>query len=143
MADLLLYDGTCGLCQRSVQLVLRHDRRGRFRFAPLQGPTATDVLHRHGLDPADLDTVVAVEDPGGPGERVRVRGRAVVYVLRALGGGFRLAALLGFLPTPLLDAAYRLVARRRYRWFGRADACALPSPEQRARFVDSGAADRE
>jgi predicted DCC family thiol-disulfide oxidoreductase YuxK len=134
--DLLLYDGVCGLCDRLNRFVLRRDRRGRFRFAPLQGSLAADLLRRHGRDARDLDTVFVVLDHGGPGERVLWKARAVLHVLRSLGGAWALARSLEWLPPRWLDAAYDLVAVRRYRLFGRSETCLLPPAEHRSRFVD-------
>lgn len=134
---LLLYDGVCGLCDRIVQFVLARDSDDGFRFAPLQGPTAAQVLGRHGIDASDLDTFHLVLEAGLPGERVLSRGRGAVEVLRRLGGGWRvLGRALGFLPSFVVDVGYRVVARTRYRVFGRADQCLLPSPQQRARFFE-------
>jgi predicted DCC family thiol-disulfide oxidoreductase YuxK len=87
-----------------------------------------------------LDTVYVVSDYGGAAEALHAKGRAALYVLRALGGPWRLAAFLSVLPDGVLDAAYDFVAKRRYRFFGRAEVCLLPPPEHRARFVDLGEA---
>lgn len=137
MADrLLLYDGVCALCNGVVQRVLRRDRARRYQFAPLQGEPARTRLRSHGLDPDALDTFVLVLDPDTPAERVLVRGRAGVQVVREMGGVYALAGAFGVLPTPVLDWAYNVVARNRYRTFGKFEACPVPPPEQRDRFVD-------
>lgn len=132
----VLYDGVCGLCDQFVQFVLRRDAGDRFRFAPLQGPTAAAVLRRHGGSPETLDTIYLVTDLGGPGERLAARSTAVLEVLRGLGGGWALAGLLLAVPRVVRDAVYRAVARRRLRWFGRLDACPVPRPEWRRRFLE-------
>lgn len=129
----ILYDGVCGLCDRSVRFVLRHDHAGRFRFAPLQGEFAARALARHGRDAADLDTVYLLD-----GERLLAKSDAVCAILDALGGAWRLLALLRVLPRALRDRAYDAVAGNRYRWFGRFDACALPPPHLRERFLAAG-----
>ena len=137
MSDLVLYDGVCGLCNGFVAFVWPRDRAGRFRFAALQGEAARAILARHGRDATALDTVFVVVDAGTPSERLLDRSAAGVYVLAQLGGAWRLAAaLLGWVPRPLLDLAYRLVARNRYRLFGRLDACPVPGPEHRERFIE-------
>lgn len=133
---LMLYDGVCGLCDRVVQFVLARDHDDRFRFAPLQGPTAARVLSRHGIDAGDLDTFHLVLDVGRPTERVVSRGRGAAVTLKRLGGPWRaLGVVLAVLPRPLVDLGYRMVARVRYRVWGRADQCVLPSPQQRAKFL--------
>ncbi len=133
----LLYDGVCGLCNRLVQFTLRHDQRDTFRFASLQGLTAARILERHGQSPADLDTFYVVTDCGQPEEHLLARSDAALYVLRELGGGWSVVAMFGrLLPKFLRDAAYNLVARNRYRVFGKFDACPLPDPKDRHKFLD-------
>lgn len=132
---IVLYDGVCGLCDRFVRFVLRRDAAATFRFAALQGTFAAQVLARHGIDHADLDTVYVVLDPGGAAESLLSKSKAVCFVLARLGPGWRLLAGAGVLPAALLDPLYDLVASVRYRLFGRYDACALPAEEWRARFI--------
>ena len=126
---LIYYDGLCGLCDRFVRFVVARDRRGRFRFAPLQGSTARARLPSL-LEPESSRTVI-LEDDG----RFRVRSDAALAVLAGLGGAWRAAALLRVVPRPLRDAVYDFVARHRLRWFGRREECRLPGPEERERFL--------
>lgn len=133
-APLLLYDGTCGFCAASVQLVLRHDRRGLLRFAPLDGPTAAAVRAAHPL-PAGADSMVWVEHRPGGGIRVFGRSDAALRVARYLGGAWHLARLGRLLPRPMRDAVYDLVARHRHRLPG-AVRCLVPAAEVRDRFLD-------
>lgn len=133
---ILLYDGECGLCDRLVQFVLRRDRAGRIRFAPQQGAFATALLERHGRDPARLDTVYLVLDPGTPRERLLQKAAAIFAVLATLGFPWSAVALLRVLPRALLDLGYDFIAKRRLRWFGGPEACSIPTAEQRARFVE-------
>lgn len=131
----ILYDGLCALCDRAVVWLLRRDRRGALRFAPLQGETATRVRARHPALPPLDETLLLVERPESPAERVRVRSDAALAILARLGGIWRLAVLLRVVPRPLRDAAYRGLARRRKRWFGELSACRVPGEEERARFL--------
>ncbi len=134
---ILLYDGVCGLCNRMNQFVLRHDPAGIFRFASLQSALAELILARHGADAADLDTVYVVVDPDQPEEHLLARSDAVIFVLKQLGGFWGLAGFtLQFKPRFLRDWGYGVVARNRYRFFGRSETCFLPSPENRDRFLD-------
>ena len=135
---ILLYDGVCGLCNRLVQFVLQRDRSAVFRFASLQSDFAAQLLARHGAD-SNLDTVYIVLNESPPGQRESLlhRSDAVIFVLTQLGGAWRAAAsLLRLIPQPIRDWGYALIARHRYRVFGRYDACPLPTPETRSRFLD-------
>jgi predicted DCC family thiol-disulfide oxidoreductase YuxK len=134
---IVLYDGVCGLCNRSVQFLLKHDKAGRFRFASLQSDFAEKVLGRHGLDPKDLDTVHVVENYEQPDERVLQRSDAVLRAGRELGGFWSVCASVArVVPRALRDVVYRLIATNRYRMFGKYDACMLPDPNHRSRFLD-------
>jgi predicted DCC family thiol-disulfide oxidoreductase YuxK len=128
---LLLYDGTCGLCDRSVQFVLRRDPAGRFRFAALQSEPARRLVAELGLDPDQVDSVILVDERG-----VAVReSTAALRVAARLGWPWRALAAALVLPRALRDPVYRFIAKRRFRWFGQVDACRLPKPEERGRFV--------
>ena len=131
---LLLFDGVCNLCDGAVQFVMRHDRHARFRFAPLQSNAAQPILARAGLDARYLDSLVFVDEAGG----VHVGSDAALGVGRRLDAPWNgLAAVGRFVPRRLRDAAYRAVARHRYRVFGQKEACRTPTPEERARFLDT------
>jgi len=132
----VLYDGVCGLCNRTVRFLLRHDKRGVFRFAALQGPTGAALLRAHGHDPRELQTVYLVLDRGLASERLLSRSAAAQEIARRLGGVYRLAVVFNVLPRRWRDALYDFVARRRYRWFGKYDTCPLPQPGDRERFLD-------
>ncbi len=138
---LLLYDGTCGLCNEIVRAVLLRDGLGVFHFASLQSPAGIEVLARFGCNSADLDTFVAIANYRSPSAACLIRARAAIFVLKTLGWPWRAAAPLGLLPRALLDSAYDLVARNRYRFFPRVEHCLVPRPEHRDRFLDAGGTD--
>ena len=127
--SVLLFDGVCNLCSRLVRFVLDRDREERFRFASLQSETGRRYLAEHGL-PEDLDTMVLIE-----GGRAYVRSTAALRTARRLGLPWRLLYPLVLIPPFLRDPAYRLLARNRYRWFGKSDVCSIPTPDERARFL--------
>jgi predicted DCC family thiol-disulfide oxidoreductase YuxK len=134
---IILYDGVCGLCNRLVQFVLRHDSQDRFRFASLQSDFTVCLLHRHDVAPENLDTMYLVVDHNLPGERLASRSDAVVGVLLELDGGWSVLGLvLKMLPRWLRNWGYNLVARNRYRIFGKYDACPIPSGKDRHKFLD-------
>jgi predicted DCC family thiol-disulfide oxidoreductase YuxK len=137
---ILLYDGECGLCARSVQFVLAHEspdrstRRCALRFAPLQGTLAARVRADHPMV-ATIDSVVWIEIDADGHEQVAVRSAAALSALAYLGGGWRLLARAGRLvPRPVRDAVYDIVARHRQALM--TPSCLLPTPEQRRRFLD-------
>ena len=131
----VLYDGVCGFCNHAVRFLLRADRRGELRFAALQGDFARGVIDRH-PELASLDSLVFVDHPGLPAERVTVRSGAALRALDHVGGPWRLLRLVGIVPAPVRDVLYDRFAAVRYRVFGRLDACPVPSPEVRARFIE-------
>jgi predicted DCC family thiol-disulfide oxidoreductase YuxK len=133
---IILYDGVCGLCNRLNRFVLARDRPGRFRFAALQSALAGEILARHDRDPRDLDTLYLVLAHGRPEERLLRKSDAALWILRELGGAWRAAGALRVVPRWARDLGYDLVARTRYRLFGRYDSCPLPDPRHRARFLD-------
>jgi predicted DCC family thiol-disulfide oxidoreductase YuxK len=134
---IVFYDGVCALCNGLVRFLLRRDRGARLRFAPLQGPTAARMLEAHSLDPADLDTVIVVTNPELPSARAWTGSRAVLAALDVIGGGWRsVSTFARVIPTPVADVVYRLVARTRYRVFGKFETCPLPPPEWRDRFLE-------
>jgi predicted DCC family thiol-disulfide oxidoreductase YuxK len=136
----VIFDGHCGLCNRVVRWLLVRDRRNRLRFAAFDSPKVAGLLARHELDAADAaftpNTIVVVCDPGGPLERLSSRSDAVLILLRELSRPWpAVAAALGWIPRPLRDLGYRLIARWRYRIWGRLETCPLPTSEERARFL--------
>ncbi len=129
-AAIILFDGECNLCTRSVQFILAHESGPTLRFASIQSPAGARLLRAYDFDPHDARTFVLVE-----GDKAYARSEAAVRVARHLRMPWRLAAMLRILPRPLRDAAYNVIARNRYRWFGRRDACMIPTPERAARFL--------
>jgi predicted DCC family thiol-disulfide oxidoreductase YuxK len=135
-APVLLYDGACGVCGSSVQLILRRDRRGALRFAALQGAFAATVRSRH-PDLNGVDSMIWVE-PGSPGvpERVFVRSAAALRAAGYLGGVWRLALMAALLPRRLRDGAYDLVARHRHRLTAAGGVCQAPACVPPGRLLD-------
>ena len=133
----LLFDGECGLCHRIVRRLLRSDRRGRLRFAPLQGAGAQAYLKEHGLPTADFDTLVFVTDWNQPRAHPPLfRTDGMLAAAAVVGGGWRLVSWLRVLPAGLRDPFYKLVARTRYALFGPHRPSPLPDPAWIGRFLE-------
>ncbi len=133
---LILYDGVCGLCNRLNRFVLKRDTIGVFQFASLQSRLGQSLLRGYGTDPGNLKTLYVVVNYGSQSPVLLSKSRAALFVLKTLGGPWRLAAILGVFPRRLLDWAYDLVARHRYAVFGRYESCLMPSPEYKNRYID-------
>ena len=133
---LLLYDGVCGLCNRLNNFVLPRDARGLFDFASLQSAAGRSALERFGRNPEDLDTFYVVTNYRTQSPALLSKADAALFVMTRLGAPWRWLGLFGMLPTALLDWVYDLIARYRYRLFGRTETCVMPSAEYKQRFID-------
>jgi predicted DCC family thiol-disulfide oxidoreductase YuxK len=136
---LVLYDGLCGLCNSSVQWVIRHDDADRFRFAPQQAALVAQILARHGVDRESMlkgNSVYLVLHAGTAQERLLAESNVAVNVLLLLGGRWRfLGRFLRAIPSFARNAAYRLFARNRYRVTRRYEVCPLPQETERMKFL--------
>lgn len=133
---IVLYDGVCGLCNGLNQFLLQRDTHDCFRFASLQSDFATSLLRRHGVRIADLDTVYVVVDYQSTNERLLARSDAILHVLRQLGGLWSVFQLGRVIPKSLRNVVYDLVARNRYRIFGKYEVCLMPEERYRRKFLD-------
>lgn len=134
-SPVLLYDGVCGFCNKTVQMILDQDHEGRMLFAALQSKYGRGVVARHpSLE--EVDSVVLLERTKEGEEHIFVRSAAALRVAKYLGGVWKLFLIFYLVPTPVRDFFYNLMARYRYKFFGKYDACMLPPPEVRARFLD-------
>ena len=127
---IVLYDGDCGFCARSVRWILDHERDHEIRFAPLQGATAARLRRSYPRIPEAIDSVVYVSDG-----RAHLRSKAILHAAGHLRAPWRWGHAIRWLPGIVFDLGYRVVAAMRYRIWGRVDACQIVTPEQRARFL--------
>lgn len=130
MSAIILFDGVCNFCNASVNFVIARDRAGYFKFAPLQSEIGEDVIERHGIDTTETDSVILVED-----NFAYTHSTAALRIARRLDGLWSWLFLFIVIPRPIRDVFYRLFARYRYRLFGRQDACMMPTPDIRDRFL--------
>jgi predicted DCC family thiol-disulfide oxidoreductase YuxK len=132
----MLYDGVCGFCNKSVQMILDHDKQGKMLFAALQSDYGKAVKARHPFL-ENIDSVVLLENPShDKEERVFVRSSAALRIASYLGGAWKLFLIFYLVPAPLRDVFYNLFARYRYKFFGKHDTCLLPPAGVRSRFLD-------
>ncbi len=130
MTSIILFDGTCGFCEASVRFIARRDPAGHFHFAPSQWPQAVALLARHGLTREAARSLVLIE-----GEHVYLRSTASLRIASRLSWPWRAAGVLLWVPAPLRDLAYGVVARLRHRLAGASNACEIPPPELRDRLL--------
>jgi predicted DCC family thiol-disulfide oxidoreductase YuxK len=127
--SVIFFDGECGLCNRFVDFVIRRDKHGVYRFAPLQGIAATTMLPPSVL--AELNTMALKT-----GDKILYRSDAGLQILVGLGGGWKMLAALKIFPRFVRDAVYELVSKYRYRIFGKRATCRIPTPAERALFLE-------
>ncbi len=127
----LVFDAKCLLCNGWVSFLLKHDRKGVFQFASIQGATGQALLHREGLKVEGLQTLLLVD-----GQAAWQHTAAIFRVLHELGWPWRAAWIGWLMPSPIRDAMYRWVARNRYRIFGVSPTCLVPPPDFKSRFLD-------
>ena len=126
----MIFDGVCNLCAHSVQFILNHEADQTLRFTPLQSPAGARLMREAGFDPDDAKTFVLLADG-----RAYLRSDAAIRISRYFGGAWKLIGVVKIIPRPVRDWGYDIVARNRYRWFGRRDTCMVPTPQLRARFI--------
>jgi predicted DCC family thiol-disulfide oxidoreductase YuxK len=128
----LLFDGVCNLCNSSVQFIIDKDPDSKFHFASLQSDIGQALLDQFDANSGSLDSVVLIKN-----DKVYTRSSAALQTLKTLGGGWALFYAFIIIPKPVRDFVYDWIARNRYKWFGKKDACWLPTPDLKARFLDN------
>jgi predicted DCC family thiol-disulfide oxidoreductase YuxK len=131
-APVVLFDGVCNLCNGAVQFILDHDRTHALRFASLESDSGRLLLLEHGMKvpEGDPDTIVIVD-----GGKAYERSSAVMRIVSHMTFPFWLARVFVIVPRPIRDFFYKIIARNRYRWFGKTNECRIPTPELRARML--------
>jgi len=128
---LILFDGVCNLCNGVVQFVIKRDRKNQFQFASLQSNTGREILRKFNLPVNTFNSFILVE-----GEIAYTKSTGALRVAKQLGGGWPVLYGLIIVPKIIRNGIYNLVARNRYKWFGKKEACVLPTPEFKAKFLD-------
>ena len=127
---IIFFDGVCNLCNSSVQFVIKRDKEGKFRFASLQSGAGQEMLLQNQLSQNDFNSFLLYEDG-----KLYTRSTAALRVLSQLKG-WKWAGVFQWVPPFIRNAVYNLVARNRYKWFGKKDECMIPTPELKSRFLD-------
>jgi len=130
LTDIVVFDGVCNLCTHSVRFILSHETVPRFQFAPAQSPAGTRLLREFGFSVDDLKTFVLIADG-----KAYTKSDAAIRIAKHLKGAWKLVGLVRLIPRPIRDWIYDSVARNRYRWFGKTEACMIPTPALQSRFL--------
>jgi predicted DCC family thiol-disulfide oxidoreductase YuxK len=127
--NIILFDGECNFCDHSVQFIIKRDKKALYKFASIQSDAGQKILRKHSV-PANINSFIFVED-----NKCSFKSTAALRICKNLKGGWKLFYYLLVVPKPLRDYFYGIVAKNRYKWFGKKDNCILPSPEIRKRFL--------
>ncbi|MGE7602386.1 thiol-disulfide oxidoreductase DCC family protein [Peribacillus sp. NPDC097675] len=130
MNPIILFDGECNFCDSSVQFIIKLDPKGLFQFASLQSPTGQVLQKKYGV-PEDIDSIILIEKG-----KAYYKSAAALRICRHLKGAWKLLSGFTIVPRPIRNAAYDIIARNRYKWFGKKEeSCMLPSASIRKRFL--------
>ncbi|MBM3440008.1 MAG: thiol-disulfide oxidoreductase DCC family protein [Bacteroidetes bacterium] len=128
---LILFDGVCNFCNYWVRFALKRDQKQKLSFGTLQGNTTQSVLPLHGINEKEIASVVFIENG-----KLWQNSSAVLRICRHLSGAWKLFYALMIIPAPIRDFIYKMIAKNRYRWFGKRESCMVPDASMKDRFVD-------
>ncbi|TXN35643.1 DUF393 domain-containing protein [Flagellimonas hymeniacidonis] len=130
---IILFDGVCNLCNGVIQFVIKRDKKDTFRYAALQSEIGAQLIAERAIDTTKVDSIILIE----PGVAYFTKSDAALEISKSFGGGWKLLSIFTWIPKSFRDVVYDLIARNRYKLFGRKDACMIPTPELQAKFLDS------
>ncbi|WP_430899779.1 MULTISPECIES: thiol-disulfide oxidoreductase DCC family protein [unclassified Paraflavitalea] len=131
MEKIVLFDSVCNLCNSSVQFIIKHDKKGQFLFGSLQGNYGQETLRKFNLPTNEFNSFMLLEDG-----KLYTKSTGALRMLKHLGGAWSLLYAFIIVPKFIRDGVYNWVAKNRYKWFGKKEACWVPTPELKARFLD-------
>ncbi|SHE94483.1 Predicted thiol-disulfide oxidoreductase YuxK, DCC family [Arenibacter palladensis] len=128
---IILFDGVCNLCNSSVQYVIKRDKGNVYRFAALQSEIGKKLVEERGIDTSQVDSIILIE----PGVAYYTKSTAALKIAQSFGGVWQLASVFEWIPEKIRDWVYDYIAKNRYKWYGRKDACMIPTPELKSKFL--------
>lgn len=128
---IILFDGVCNLCNGTIQFVIKRDRKDVFLYAALQSEIGEQLTKERNIDTTKVDSIILIE----PGIAYYTKSSAALEIGKTFGGGWKLLAIFEWIPVVIRNWIYDLIAKNRYRWFGKKDACMIPTPELKAKFL--------
>ncbi len=130
---IVLFDGVCNFCNDSVRFIIKRDKQDLYRFASLQSKLGQSLTQERGIDTSKVDSIILIQ----PGEAYYIKSSAALELAKNLSGFYPILSIFIHLPSWFRDYFYDFVARNRYQWFGKKEACPMPSPEERDKFLDT------
>ncbi|WP_421764756.1 thiol-disulfide oxidoreductase DCC family protein [Ekhidna sp.] len=127
----IFFDGVCNLCNTSIQFIIKRDKKNRFLFSSLQSDYAKESLPNTLTEDQDLQSIILKK-----GNAITTKSSAVLIIAKSLSGGWPILYAFTIIPKFIRDWFYDIIARNRYKWFGKKDHCMIPSPELKSRFID-------
>ncbi|SMG47540.1 thiol-disulfide oxidoreductase DCC family protein [Arenibacter troitsensis] len=128
---IILFDGVCNLCNSSVQYVIKRDKGNVYRFAALQSEIGKKLVEERGIDTSQIDSIILIE----PGVAYYTKSTAALKIAQSFGGVWQLASVFEWIPEKIRNWVYDYIAKNRYKWYGRKDACMIPTPELKSKFL--------
>lgn len=128
---IILFDGVCNLCDSSIQFIIKHDKKDIFRFVALQSEIGLEIINHIGIDTSKIDSILLYE----PGKAYYYKAQAALKIAKELGGIYTAISWFSILPTFLTNMIYDYIAKNRYKWYGKKEACMIPTPELKAKFL--------
>ena len=126
----IVFDGVCNLCNNSVAFVIKRDKSYKFKFAPLQSETAKNLISKLNLSNDKIDSIILIEN-----DKYYIKSTAAIRICKELGALWSLIYILILVPTSIRDYVYDIVAKNRYKWFGKKEHCMIPAKELESRFL--------
>lgn len=128
---IVLFDGVCNLCNGAVLFIIRRDQKDCFRFCSLQSELGISLCEERHIDTTKTDSIILID----PGKAYYIKATAVIEIAKSLRGYKGISILISLLPTGFLNTLYDLIAKNRFKWFGKKSACMLPTPELKEKFL--------
>jgi predicted DCC family thiol-disulfide oxidoreductase YuxK len=129
---IILFDGVCNFCNSSVRFVMKRDKKDLYRYASLQSDLGRQMTEERGIDTSEIDSTILII----PDQAYYIKSDAALQISKNLSGLYPLLNVFSIIPTSIRDFFYDIVARNRYKWFGKKEECQIPTPEERSKFLD-------
>ncbi|CAL2061503.1 thiol-disulfide oxidoreductase DCC family protein [Tenacibaculum sp. 190524A05c] len=129
---IILFDGVCNLCNQTVLRVIKLDKKDKFRFTSLQSETGKAIINHLGIDTSKVDSIILYE----PNQAYYIKSSAALKIIGNFGGIWEVSKFLLFFPPLIRDFVYDIIAKNRYKWFGKKDQCMIPTPDLLSKFLD-------